>query len=166
MIIIRAYRESDAGCVGKLIADTYSKFNLSFAPPEERSAFLGPFQYADSLERSHQEAIARVIQASMVFVAEKDADVVGVLRGRKDKLQSLFVRGEFHRQGIGRRLVARFEDDCIRQGAVEIRLMATLYAVPFYQALGYKKTTGVRRMKSFDGEGLEYQPMKKVLKSV
>lgn len=166
MIIIRAYRESDAGCVGKLIADTYSKFNLSFAPPEERSAFLGPFQYAESLERSHQEAIATVIQASMVFVAEKDADVVGVLRGRKDKLQSLFVRGEFHRQGIGRRLVARFEDDCIRQGALEIRLMATLYSVPFYQALGYKKTTGVRRMKSFDGEGLEYQPMKKVLKSV
>lgn len=165
MIMIRDYHESDADCVGKLIADTYSEFNLSFAPPKERNAFLGPFQYARSLEKSHQEEIARVLQASMVFVAEKDGEVVGVLRGRKDKLQSLFVRGDFHRQGIGRRLVERFELDCIGQGAAEIRLMATLYAVPFYQAMGYKKTTGVRRMKSFEGGGLEYQPMKKVLKN-
>ena len=97
MIIIRDYCESDADCVGKLIADTYSEFNLSFAPSEERGAFLGPFQYAGSLKKSHQEAIARVIRASMVFVAEKDGEIVGVLRGRKVKLQRLFVRGDLHR---------------------------------------------------------------------
>ena len=164
MIIIRDYRESDADFVGKLIADTYGEFNLSFAPPEQRNAFLGPFQYARSSEKSHQEAIAKVIRAAMVFVAEKDAEIVGVLRGRKDKLQSLFVSKDFHRQGIGRKLVERFEQGCVGQGAEEIRLMSTLYAVPFYQAMGYKKSTGVRRMKSFEGVGLEYQPMKKVLK--
>ena len=165
MRIIRDYHESDADCVGKLIADTYSEFNLSFAPPEQRSAFWGPFQHARSLEKSHQEEIARVIRASMVFVAEKDGEIMGVLRGRKDKLQSLFVRGDLHRQGIGRRLVERFEQECIGQGSEEIRLMSTLYAVPFYQAMGYKKSTGVRKMKSFEGAGLEYQPMKKVSKS-
>ncbi len=105
-----------------------------------------------------------MIQASMVFVAEKDGEIVGVLRGRTDKLQSLFVRGDLHRQGIGRRLVERFEHECIGQGAVEIKLMSTLYAVPFYQAMGYKKSTGVRKMNSFEGEGLPYQPMKKVLR--
>lgn len=163
MITIRDYRDSDAECTGKLIADTYRDFNLSFAPPEQRNAFLGPFQYAASPEKSHQDAIASVIRASMVFVAEKDGEVVGVLRGRKDKLQSLFVRGDLHRQGIGRRLVERFEQECVHQGAEVIRLMSTLYAVPFYQAMGYQKSTGVRRMKSFEGEGLEYQPMKKIL---
>lgn len=30
MITIRRYRESDAENVGKLIADTYSEFNLSY----------------------------------------------------------------------------------------------------------------------------------------
>ena len=163
MIIIRDYQECDAGRVGQLIADTYCEFNLSFAPAKERGAFLGPFQHAGSPEKAHQEAIARVIRASMVFVAEKDGEIVGVLRGRKDKLQSLFVRGDHHRQGIGRRLVERFEGECRAQGSTAIRLMSTLYAVPFYQALGYKKTTGVRRMRSFEGEGLPYQPMKKVL---
>ena len=50
MITIRDYRESDAGCVGRLIADTYGAFNLSFATPEERKRFLGPFQHVGLVE--------------------------------------------------------------------------------------------------------------------
>ena len=163
MITIRNYREADATSVGRLIADTYGEFNLSFAPPREKAAFLGPFQYARSSEKIHREAIARVIRAERVFVAEKDGEIVGVLRGRKEKLQSFFVREDLHRQGIGRKLVEKLEQYCAGQGAKEVRLMSTLFAVPFYQAMGYKKTTGVRKMKSFDGEGFKYQPMKKIL---
>jgi GNAT superfamily N-acetyltransferase len=163
MILIRDYIESDAIHVGVLIADTYSEYNLSFASPDQKKAFLGPFQYARSPEKSHQDAIANVIKASMVFVAEMDGVIVGVLRGRKDKLQSLFVRGDVHRQGIGRQLVNRFEQECAKQGSRKVILMSTLYAVPFYQAMGYKKSTGIRRMRSFDGEGLQYQPMRKTL---
>lgn len=163
MIHIRTYHPSDAVRVGILIADTYSQYNLSFASPEQQKAFLGPFQHAASPEKSHQEAIARVIRASMVFVAVKDGEIVGVLRGRKDKLQSLFVRGDAHRQGIGRKLVQRFEQECVKQGSEKVILMSTLYAAPFYQAMGYKKSTGIRRMHSFEGEGLAYQPMKKIL---
>jgi len=155
----------DTENVGLLIAATYRKFNLTFATPEEIKSFLGPFQYAGSPVKSHQEAIARAIKASMVFVAENDGEIIGVLRGNKNKLQSLFVDGDNHRQGIGRRLVARFEQESIRQGSNVIRLMSTLYAVPFYQDRGYKKSTGERRMRSFDGEGLKYQPMKKILRN-
>ncbi len=163
MTMILDYEANHAASVGQLIADTYSEFNLAFASPEERSKFLGPFRNARSSKESHRDAIAKVIRASMVFVAERDGEIVGVLRGKKNKLQSLFVSGECHRQGIGRRLVARFEQECCQQGACVIRLMSTPYAVPFYQAMGYKKSTGVRRMRSFEGEGLEYQPMKKIL---
>jgi GNAT superfamily N-acetyltransferase len=163
MILIRDYFESDAVNVGILIADTYGEYNLTFASPEQKRALLGPFQFARSLDASHQEEIANVIQASMVFVAEKDGMIVGVLRGRSDKLQSLFVRGDVHRQGIGSSLVQRFEAACKEQGSDKIKLMSTLYAVPFYHAMGYKKSTGIRRMHSFEGEGLPYQPMKKIL---
>jgi len=158
MIVIRDYLERDAYRVGVLIADTYSKYNLSFAPPEQIGAFLGPFQYASSAEKSHQEEIALVITAAMVLVADKDGEIVGVLRGRKDKLQSLFVSQDHHRQGIGRSLVERYEHGCRDQGSEVVRLMSTLYAVPFYQAVGYKNSTGIRKMRSFEGEGLEYQP--------
>jgi GNAT superfamily N-acetyltransferase len=163
MITIRPYREDDAETVGRLIAETYTRYNLDFFPAEARAQFLGPFQHAGSDRRSHRAAIAEVIRAATVLVAEEDGEIVGVLRGRAAKLQSLFVRGDRHRQGIGRRLVARFEQLCLADGARTIKVQSTLYAVPFYTALGYKKTTGVRRMTSFDGEGLPYQPMKKTL---
>jgi GNAT superfamily N-acetyltransferase len=165
MITIRDYRESDADCVGKLIADTYSEYNLSFATPEQRSAFLGPFQYARSLEKIHSEAIALVIKSAVVFVAECDSEIVGVLRGRRERLASLFVRGDHHGQGIGRELVERFEKESRKQGVTVIRVAATMYAISFYLALGYKKSTGIRSGWSFEGRGLEYQPMKKMLKS-
>jgi GNAT superfamily N-acetyltransferase len=163
MIAIRPYRESDAESVGRLIADTYSRFNLSFATPEELGQLLGPFRHAWSAEPAHRDAIAQVIRAPLVFVGEEDGDIIGVLRGRKERLASLFVRGDHHRRGIGRRLVAQFEQESLRQEVRVIRVAATLYAIPFYTALGYRKTTGLRNGWSFEGTGLQYQPMKKVL---
>ena len=75
MITIRPTRDADAEAVGRLIADTYSAFNLTFLPPEERGPFLGPFRHARSPDRSHQEAIARVTRTAMVFVADDDGEV-------------------------------------------------------------------------------------------
>lgn len=168
MVIIRPYQDSDAEGVGTLIADTHSQFNLAFAPPEERDLFLGPFRHAGSPEAVHRHAIAQVIQAPVVLVAEEDGDVVGVLRGgRQDRgrtvLQSLFVTGARHRQGIGRALVASFEQAYTQYGTTTFRVAASLYAVPFYRALGYKRTTGVRLVTSFQGSGLPVQPMRKIV---
>ena len=165
MTTIRCYKESDAASVGKLVADTYSQFNLSFVSPKELGLFLGPFRYAGSQDKSQQAAIAQTLRSAMVFVAQDAGEIVGVLRGRQDRLASLFVRGDYHRQGIGRRLVERFERECLGQGATIIRVAATLYAVPFYLAVGYKKSTGVRTGWSFEGKGLPVQPMRKELGS-
>lgn len=167
MLLIRNYQEeTDASAIGRLIADTFSEFNLTFAPTEERNLYLGPFQYARSLELGHQAEIARLIRAEMVFVAEEDGEIVGVLRGKKQdigQLLSLYVRGDHHWHGIGRKLVERFEQDCLWEGVRQMRLASTLYAVPFYLRLGYKRSTGVRTGFSFEGRGIIYQPMKKDL---
>ena len=148
MITIRDYRESDSTTVGSLVADTYGEFNLAFAR---------------SPESAHQEAIAQALRSTMVYVAEENGNIAGVLRGRLGRIASLFVGGNFHRRGIGRRLVGRFEDECLRRGGSVVKVASTLYAVQFYTKLGYKKTTGVRAGWSFEGTGLLYQPMKKVL---
>jgi GNAT superfamily N-acetyltransferase len=165
VVTIRDYRESDAQTVGQLIADTYGEFNLSFVPTADRGPFLGPFQYARSPDRTHREAVARAIRSEIVLVAEEDGEIVGVLRGRKERLASLFVRGDRHRRRIGQRLVERFEQQSQRQGVTVIRVAATLYAVPFYLKMGYKRSTGMRAGWSFEGTGLKIQPMKKILTS-
>ena len=166
MTLIRDYHEeTDAQAAGRLIAETYRKFNLGFASLAEQEKLLGPFCRAESEEPDHREAIVRVLRAEKIFVAEDQGEIVGVLRCRKERLQSLFVRGDHHRQGIGRRLVEHCEAWCASQGSSVIRLAATLYAIRFYEALGYKKSTGVRCGWSFEGQGLPYQPMLKRLKS-
>ncbi len=165
--IIRNYNEqSDSHAVGILIAETYRKFNLGFASPDEQEKLLGPFRNAWSGEQAHREAIIQVLRTEMIFVADVDGQVIGVLRCRPGRLQSLFVREDYHRLGIGRSLVERCEQECTRRGSRSISLAATLYAVPFYETVGYKKSTGIRNGWSFDGRGLKYQPMKKVLPSI
>lgn len=169
MTTIRTYRDDDAAGVGRLIARTYSAFNLGFATPEQQADLLGPFRFADSAEPAHRAAIAEVIAAPMVLVAEEGGAIVGVLRGgRVDPrgrtvLQSLFVAADHHRRGIGRRLVGRFEQAYPAGGATVIKVASTLYAVPFYRTLGYRRSTGLRTGRSFQGSGLPYQPMRKTL---
>jgi GNAT superfamily N-acetyltransferase len=163
MIAIVVYEDRHAEAVGRLIADTYGHFNLSFASPEQRALLLGPFQHAYSGEQAHQQAIARVLRSEMAYVAEEDGEIVGVLRGRKERLGSLFVRGDRHRRGIGRMLVERFEQECLERSMSVIRVASSLYAVPFYLEMGYKRSTGLRCGWSFGGTGLQIQPMRKVL---
>jgi GNAT superfamily N-acetyltransferase len=169
MTTIRAYRNGDAASVGRLIARTYSAFNLGFAPPEQQAGLLGPFGFADSAERAHRAAIAEAIGAPIVLVAEEAGGIVGVLRGGRvdgrgrTVLQSLFVAADHQRRGIGRRLVERFEKACPAGGVTVIKVASTLYAVPFYRALGYRRSTGVRTGRSFRGSGLPYQPMRKTI---
>ena len=169
MTTLRAFHDDDASGAGRLIARTYSGFNLGFATPEQEAGLLGPFRFADSAEWAHRAAIAAAIVAPIVLVAEEAGAIVGVLRGGRvdgrgrTVLQSLFVAGDHHRRGIGRRLVGRFEGVCLAGGATVIKVASTLYAVPFYRALGYRRSTGVRTGRSFQGSGLPYQPMRKTL---
>jgi len=162
---VRRYRVTDSIEVGRLIAKTFREFNLSYAPPEEQEKLLGPFRHAFSDDATHRAQIAHRIDAPIVLVAEDTASgrIVGVLRGRPGRLHSLFVRASRHRQGIGRRLMERLERETRTAGLDKITMQATLYAVPFYQRLGYVRSTGVRSGPCFDGTDFRYQPMKKDL---
>ena len=163
MVKVRSAQTKDYESIANIIADTYTEFNLSHFSSEELPLFLGPFKHTRSQEETHRAALANVITSEMLYVAEVDGEIVGVLRGRKDRLASLFVRGDHHRQGIGKKLVERFEAESHQLGVKRIKVSASLFGIPFYKAMGYKKSTGLRKSGSFDGYGLVVQPMKKVL---
>jgi len=167
---IRRYKKSDAVRAGILIAETYGGFNLPEMAAEKRASMLGPFAFAHSSAPGHRKSIAQAIEAPSVWVAEADGEIIGILRGgRTDQLgrtvlSSLFVSGKYHRQGIGRALVKQFEAEYKAKGVSIFKLSATLFAVPFYLSVGYKKSTGARSMHSFEEGGLPYQPMKKIVR--
>ena len=62
------------------------------------------------------------------------------------------------RKGIGQKLLHQFERHCLADGEDVIKANVSIYSIPFYEANGYRKTTGVRNQK-----GLKIQPMKKWL---
>ena len=99
----REYCDADARPVGILVADTLGQFNLAHVSPEQRDVFLGPFRHARSTDEAHRTAIREAIGAEWVTIAESDGEIIGLLRGRAGRLQSLFVRGDHQRSGIGRR---------------------------------------------------------------
>ena len=169
MLAIRRYAEDDTMRIGVLIADTFGGFNLSAMNREARQSMLGPFAFVHSPRPEHRDAVANAILAPSVWVAERDSEIVGVLRGGRidgkgrTVLSSLFVSGQHHRQGIGRALVEHFEQEYTAPGPMVFKLSSTLHAIPFYLSVGYRRSTGVRFTSSFGESGLPYQPMKKII---
>ena len=138
-----------------LISRTYQSFNNQEGSPQAVKNYLQQFNLE---ENSLADLQKRFNSSTINFAAFVDGKMVGIVRGRKDRLVNLFVAGEFHRQGIGRELVRRFEESSKKEQAKVIKIRASLFAREFYGRLGYQKTTGVRMF-----HGLKIQPMKKVL---
>lgn len=82
--------------------------------------------------------------------------LVGVVRGKKDRIINLFVDESFHGQGIGQKLVKLFEKKAKKLGSNMIKTRSSLYASVFYQKQVYKKTTGIRKFHV-----IKVQPLKK-----
>ena len=116
------------------------------------SAFLSPGE-------ENRAAIEKRYRADTIaLLAVRRGRLAGVVMGNKRELVRLFVDDRLHRRGIGRRLFAAFEARCRRLGSRRFRVVASLYAVPFYLSCGCRRTTGVR-----DYHGVRVQPLRKTL---
>lgn len=100
----------------------------------------------------------RFRKTPICYVATENSEVIGIVRGFYGRLINLFVDGRHHRKGIGQKLLAQFERRCQDDGQDVIKVNISIFSIPFYEANGYKKTTGIRNHK-----GLKIQPMRKRL---
>ena len=155
LIRIRQYRKSDLQSSATIAWNLWRKFFIRDCTAEGArwwQAHLAPV-------KSNMDKIGqRYAAAPISLVATDKGKVIGMVMGTKDELLRLFVHHRYHGKGVGRKLMQRYEAQCLRHVAISIRVLASLYAVPFYTRNGYKKTTGIRNCK-----GLKVQPMKKVL---
>jgi len=67
MITIRNSQGRDAESIGRLIAETYGKYNLDFLLEQERGPFLGPFQYAWSMDEAHIQIVCVCVLIFKIF---------------------------------------------------------------------------------------------------
>jgi len=150
-LTIRKYSGADARETGLLVSETFKLYNAAEGTPLAVQKYIAKY----SKNRPLNELIGE-FNSPIFFLAIHNKIIVGMIRGKKNKISNLFVLGKYHKLGIGSTLVHRFEKDAKKQKSEYIHIRASLYAVPFYQKSGYKKTTGVRNFR-----GLKIQPMKK-----
>lgn len=90
-------------------------------------------------------------RASTHVVATVEDDVIGYARliaeegGKTGQIRQVAVAPEWERRGVGTALIQGAIDEAGRLGMADVWLNARLTAVPFYEKLGFKVTSGVFR---------------------
>lgn len=88
-----------------------------------------------------------------VYGAYHQGELAGVIAARShgSHIALFFVKGVYHKNGIGRKLFERFLND---SSANTITVNASPYAVPVYHRLGFQETD-----KEQTANGIRYIPM-------
>lgn len=152
---IRKFKLSDTEEIGKLVVKVFSKYNKKEGSKKAVEAYLKKFRDVNKLKSKFKNP-------SIFFVAEDKEKIIGYIKGNKNRIGNLYILGKYHKKGIGKKLMNKFEKEAEKKKSKFIKVNSSLYAVSFYEKLGYKKTTGIRTLKKLFG--LRYQPMKKELK--
>ena len=125
---IRRAAESDAEAISPLIVQTLRLSNATDYSPE----------VIDRVAANFDVAGVRALMASRaVFVALDEARVVATASLADDVVRSVFVLPEMQGRGLGKALMKHVEGAARAAGVQQLRVPASLTAVPFYTALGY-----------------------------
>lgn len=94
-----------------------------------------------------------------VWVCYANNELVGMLALREACHISLaFIRGDFHRQGIGRMLYSEAKRFALDMETEVITVNASEYGIPFYKAMGFHETD----MQQCT-DGIIYTPMEAII---
>lgn len=112
-------------------------------------------EYADKFYRRIQSSSPHRV----MFIAANPRMIVGVLMGfvygmgaqKKSDIDTFFIDKRCQRQGLGKKMLAQYEDYVRSQRSVrQINVNATLRSVNFYKQYGYSAPGGFALTKKFE----------------
>jgi GNAT superfamily N-acetyltransferase len=127
-VVIRPFESGDETDVSRLIIDNLMFVNIvdyGEAAVEQLAFFYSP------------EWMLRYAQSAEVYVAVARSEIVGTATLDQERVRSVFVRMDHHKQGIGKLLMQFVEEAAIGRGRTRVTLLANVGAVEFYRHLGY-----------------------------
>ena len=125
---IRRALDSEVGAISGLVVQTLRLSNARDYPPEVIDRVAANFDAA---------AVRELMATREVFVALDGERVVATASLAGDVLRSVFVLPEMQGRGLGKALMKHVEGVARAAGVQQLRVPASLTAVPFYSALGY-----------------------------
>ncbi len=128
IITIRHYKDCDAEEVSALITENLLQVN---ARDYGQAAVL-------QMARFYTPPwINEFAKNGEVLVAVEGDSIIGTAALDQERVRNVFVRIDRHGQGVGKLLMQAVEDAARKQGQPRLCLEASLYAVRFYEKLGY-----------------------------
>jgi ribosomal protein S18 acetylase RimI-like enzyme len=147
-------KPGEEGPVCSLVGRVFDEFVAPDCSPEGVREFL---RYAEP-----GAMLNRVLGGDhFILVAVAHERIVGMIEMRECYHICLcFVDRAYQARGIGRSLWSRALDTCVqrRPGLCEVDVNSSLFAVPFYERLGFR-TTGPEQVNG----GIRFVPMNMVL---
>lgn len=128
-VTVRKFRESDAEAVSELIRRNLTEVNCK--------------DYPESVVKSMYEAftpkyIRTLSNKRKMYVALYDDKVIGTASLDYDTVYTVFVDVDYHRKGVGRKLMELLEEIAANNGLSTLQLPASITARKFYEKLGYQ----------------------------
>ena len=126
---IRAFEIADATGVSGLISSTLRISNVRDYPEDFRAkveASLTP------------KSLRELAKERVILVAMEGDAIVGTASLGRDQVHAVFVHPARQGRGIGRRLMEALESEARARGERELILYASLSAVAFYEANGWR----------------------------
>ena len=151
-IKIKKFKKEQAEKVSKLIIDSFNEFVATSFSKKGRKKQLSHINPVGFIERSKSGK-------REYYTALYNNRIIGIIGITKNyRIPLLFVHKKFHRKGVAKRLINKVELIFIKNGVKIIKINSSLYAVKFYEKIGYKKSRGIVK------KDMTFQPMKKIIK--
>ena len=142
---IRHYQKDDYKEVCLLIARTFKEFNSSDGTREGVRDYVSFYRHY----KKNRDEIEKTFKMTKIFlvVKDEDDDIIGMIRGKKNRISNLFIDRRYHGKGLGKELVKRFESIARKMGSKEINIRSSLHGENFYKRMGYHAVAPITTMK-------------------
>ena len=125
---IRAFEIADATGVSGLISTTLRISNVRDYPGD----------FLSKVEASLTPQLRELAKERVILVAMEGDAIIGTASLGRDQVHAVFVHPARQGRGIGTRLMEAVESEARARGERELILYASLSAVPFYEANGWR----------------------------
>ena len=127
---IRKFKTEDAIKVSTIIKNNYRKINLGGHSKEGIRLQIEGNSPINLIERS---------KTIHYYVATEKDKIIGICGYDKKKIHTLFVNINYHKKGIGKKLLTKVLFKAKKEGIKSLLTLSTFYAEKFYKSFGFKR---------------------------
>ena len=128
-ITIRKFKSADSSVVCEIIKRNLIEINSKDYPEDI---------IKDMCKLYIPEYMIRIAKQRHINVAELNGIIIGTASLDKNEICTVFVDVDYHKCGVGRKLMSSMEDVAKKNSVNIIQLHSSLTSLNFYYALGYK----------------------------